>query len=203
MPKLWDSSVEQHRHTVHAAILDGTAALIAEHGLAVNMSQIAQHVGIGRATLYKYFPDVQAIVAAWHERQVTTHLDQLAGITARTADPGERLHTMLVTYVHLSAGSAHAGHAGHTGDTPPGNATRLVMALHRSAHMTSAHQRLHDLITDAIAGAADAGIARNDVPATELATYCLHALAAAAALPSTASRDRLLDVTWTGLLPPP
>ena len=38
------------------------------------MSQIAEQTGIGRATLYKYFPDVEAILLAWHERQVTGHL---------------------------------------------------------------------------------------------------------------------------------
>jgi AcrR family transcriptional regulator len=37
------------------------------------MSQIAAETGIGRATLYKYFPDVEAILVAWHERQVAEH----------------------------------------------------------------------------------------------------------------------------------
>ena len=73
------------------------------------------------------------------------------------------------------------------------------MALHRSQHMTPARQRLHDLVTRVIADAADAGIARSDVPPAELATYCLHALAAAAALPSPAARRRLLEVTQAGL----
>ncbi len=51
------------------AALDATAALVAERGLrSVTMSQIAAQSGIGRATLYKYFPDVEAILLAWHER---------------------------------------------------------------------------------------------------------------------------------------
>jgi AcrR family transcriptional regulator len=42
------------------------------------MSQIAAEAsGIGRATLYKYFPDVESILRAWHERQVGAHLHQL------------------------------------------------------------------------------------------------------------------------------
>jgi AcrR family transcriptional regulator len=45
------------------AILDTTAALVAEGGLlSVTMSRIAEEAGIGRATLYKYFPDVEAIL---------------------------------------------------------------------------------------------------------------------------------------------
>jgi AcrR family transcriptional regulator len=71
MPKLWSETIAAHRHTVRETILDATWALVAEHGLlAVTMSQIAEEAGIGRATLYKYFPDVEAILLAWHERHV-------------------------------------------------------------------------------------------------------------------------------------
>ncbi|HZA80384.1 MAG TPA: helix-turn-helix domain-containing protein, partial [Actinomycetes bacterium] len=78
MPKLWDETIEAHRLQVREAILDTTAALVASHGLrSVTMSEIAERTGIGRATLYKYFPDVEAILLAWHERQITTHLAQL------------------------------------------------------------------------------------------------------------------------------
>jgi AcrR family transcriptional regulator len=67
-----------HRRAVRDATLDTTVALVAEHGLAsVTMSQIAEQTGIGRATLYKYFPDVEAILLAWHQRQVAEHLEQL------------------------------------------------------------------------------------------------------------------------------
>ena len=67
---------------VHDATLDTTAALVREHGLAsVTMSQIAAAAGIGRATLYKYFPDVEAILVAWHDRLITRHLRLLAEAT--------------------------------------------------------------------------------------------------------------------------
>ena len=52
MPKLWSETIDAHRREVRDAILDTTAALVAEHGLrAVTMSQIAGQTGIGRATL--------------------------------------------------------------------------------------------------------------------------------------------------------
>ncbi|HET7480249.1 MAG TPA: helix-turn-helix domain-containing protein, partial [Rubrobacteraceae bacterium] len=76
MPKLWNETIEAHRRAVHDAILDATAVLVAEHGLlSVTMSRIAEETGIGRATLYKYFPDVEAVLLAWHERHVTGHLE--------------------------------------------------------------------------------------------------------------------------------
>ena len=83
MPRLWSQSVEAHRAAVRDATLDATAALVAEHGLpAVTMSRIATETGIGRATLYKYFPDVEAVLRAWHERHVARHLDHLAAVAA-------------------------------------------------------------------------------------------------------------------------
>src|SRR5437667_6777863 len=81
MPKVWNETIEAHRREVRDAILHTTAALVAEHGLrSVTMSQIAEATGIGRATLYKYFSGVEAILVAWHERQVTSHLECLAEV---------------------------------------------------------------------------------------------------------------------------
>src|ERR687891_1001227 len=98
MPKLWNETIETHRREVRDAILDITAALVAEHGLrSVTMSQIAQDTGIGRATLYKYFPDVEAILHAWHERQINGHLGHLAEVR-EAADAGARLEAVLQAY---------------------------------------------------------------------------------------------------------
>src|SRR5206468_1028464 len=81
VPKLWSETIEEHRQAVREATLDTTAALVAEHGLtSVTMSKIAEETGIGRATLYKYFPDVEAILIAWHERQITRHLEYLTEV---------------------------------------------------------------------------------------------------------------------------
>jgi hypothetical protein len=43
---------------------------------------------------------------------------------------------------------------------------------------------------------------RNDVAPDELASYCLHALAAASSLPSKTAVRRLVTVTLAGLRPP-
>src|SRR5947207_15472783 len=96
MPKLWNDTIETHRREVRDATLDTTATLVAKHGLrAVTMSQIAQETGIGRATLYKYFSDVDAILVAWHERLVTAHLEQLAQLATEAGEPARRLEAVL------------------------------------------------------------------------------------------------------------
>jgi len=180
--------VEQHRQAVREATLDATARLVAERGLtAVTMSAIAEQAGIGRATLYKYFPDVEAILLAWHERQVSGHLEQLTRIRDQAA-PDQRLEAVLTAYAQ------QAGHRQH--------GTDLAALLHGGGHVARAHQQLTDLITGLLADGAGAGQVRADVPPGELAGYCLHALSAAGDLPAPAAVRRLVAVTLAGLRPP-
>jgi len=122
MPRLWTQTIEAHRREVHDAVLDATAALVAEHGLlSVTMSQIAEKTGIGRATLYKYFPDVEAILTAWHERQVTAHLAELTAARDRVTGAYERLLAVLEAYaliqqdLHQTYSSELAAHL-HEGE---------------------------------------------------------------------------------------
>src|SRR5215472_17185544 len=137
MPKLWTETIEAHRREVHNAILDTTAALVAEHGLrSVTMSQIAEQVGIGRATLYKYFPDVGAILATWHERQLTGHLAQLTEAAARAEGPYQRLEAVLETYALIQ----HEFREAHRSE--------LAAHLHRAEHVTRAQQHLRELVRD-------------------------------------------------------
>ena len=171
------------------AILDTTATLVANHGLtAVTMSQIAEGAGIGRATLYKYFPDLDAILLAWHERQVTRHLAHLAKVRDQAGTAAERLEAVLDAYAHIS----HQQHHG----------TELTARLHQGEHVARAHQQLSDFIRDLLTEGAETGDLRDDIPPGELASYCLHALTAASDLPSQDAVRRLVVVTLSGLRPP-
>jgi AcrR family transcriptional regulator len=187
MPRLWDETIEAHRRAVRDATLDTTAALVAQHGLAsVTMSQIAEQTGIGRATLYKYFPDVEAILVAWHERLVTGHLAQLASVRDRPGRVGERLEAVLETYALIL-------HEHHRGE--------LAALLHQGAHVARAHQHLSDFICDLLTEGAASGDVRDHVTSEELASYCLHAITAATSLSSKDAVRRLVSVILAGLQP--
>jgi AcrR family transcriptional regulator len=187
VPRLWNETIEEHRRAVRDATLDTTAALVAKQGLrAVTMSQIAEETGIGRATLYKYFSDVDAILAAWHERLVNAHLEQLAQLREQPGDAGTRLEAVLGAYALIQ----HEHHG-----------TELAALLHQGEHVARAQQHLRGLIRDLLVEGAEAGSVRKDVAADELASYCLHALAAATSLPSKAAVQRLVYVTMAGLRP--
>lgn len=187
MPKLWSATIENHRREVRDAILDTTAGLVAQHGRrAVTMSQIAEETGIGRATLYKYFPDVEAILVAWHDRQVAGHLERLTALRNGPGGPAERLEAVLQA-IALMQLKRHD--------------RALGPLRHDDEHAGQAHRHLEGLIRDLLVEGAESGVVRQDVAPEELALYCLRALAAARDLPSEAAARRLATVTLGGLRP--
>lgn len=189
VPRPWDQTIDAHRQEVRDAILQTTSELVTQHGLrALTMSQIAEGAGIGRATLYRYFTDIEAILLAWHHDQITEHLTQLVAVRDG-AKPAERLAAVLETYATLSLRSR--GH--HDAD--------LEAVLHRDHQVDHARDKVRALISELIANDARAGRVRSDTPPDELAAYCLHAVSAAAELTSQAAVRRLLAVTLTGLRP--
>jgi AcrR family transcriptional regulator len=190
MPKLWADTIETHRREVRDTILNTTAALVTEHGLlSVTMSQIAEESSIGRATLYKYYPDVEAILRSWHQRQIRSHLEHLRDVRDQAGDAGERLEAVLEAYALIS----HGSRAHHD--------TELAVFLHGDEQVARAQQHVHEMIRGMLTEAAKAGVVRDDVTADELASYCVHALAGASRLRSKAAVRRLVTVTLAGLRP--
>ncbi|GGZ73040.1 hypothetical protein GCM10010308_51390 [Streptomyces vinaceusdrappus] len=189
VPKLWNQTIEEHRRAVRDTVLETTAQLVAEQGLrAVTMSRIAEQSGIGRATLYKYFPDVESIIAAWHESQIRAHLDELAALRDRPGTPGERLESVLERYAFIQ--QQRHGHGGE-----------LSALLHRGDHVAHAEQHLRRFLQSLLAEAAEADHVRDDIAPDELTGYCLHALAGAGSLSSKAAVKRLVAITLSGLRP--
>ena len=191
MPKLWNETIEAHRHAVRDAVLETTWTLVTKHGLtSVTMSQIAEATGIGRATLYKYFPNVEAILVAWHEHHVAAHLEHLEEVSQQSGDASMRFEAVLEAYALI----CH--------ERQPHHGSELAALLHRGEPIDRAHQQLNVLIRDVLTKAAEAGNVRDDVRPDELASYCLHALAAASSLSSKAAVRRLVSVTLAGLRRP-
>jgi AcrR family transcriptional regulator len=191
MPKLWAETVETHRQEVREAIQDATVALVSEQGLrAVTMSQIAEETGIGRATLYKYFPDVEAILQTWHERQIGGHLEHLIQVRDSAHTPFQRLRVVLESYAAIVHGSrTHKD-------------SELAALLHRDGHVHAAERHLRKMVKELLATAAESGEVRSDVPPLELATFCIHALNAASSIPHQTAVNRLVQVIVDGLAPP-
>lgn len=187
VPKLWNQTIDAHRVQVRDAILDAAAALAFEQGLrGVTMSQVAERAGIGRATLYKYFPDVETILRTWHARRIDAHLGELVKVRDGQGSATGRLDAVLAAYAHI----AH-----QTGS----HDRELVTFLHPDEQIVNARNQLRELIRQLIEEGAATGELRTDVPPEELAAYCLHALSAAADATSEAAVQRLVAVTASGL----
>ncbi|APX03557.1 hypothetical protein [Arthrobacter sp. QXT-31] len=108
-----------------------------------------------------YFPDVDAILSARHERQVQAHLEQLAQVRHSADSPERQLEAVLQTYAMISY-SRHAG----------AEAARL----HQSQHVSQAQKHLNEFLTELLRDGAEEGVFGDDVAPDELAGYCLHAL---------------------------
>jgi hypothetical protein len=104
----------------------------------------------------------------------------------QAGDPAQRLPAVLHAYAFIQ--HQHHGH-------------ELAPLLHRGDHMPHARRRLRDFLAGLLTDAARDGQVRHDVPAGELADYCLHALTAAGALRTKAAVERLVTLTLTGLRP--
>jgi AcrR family transcriptional regulator len=192
VPKLWNATIEAHRRDVRDAILAATATLVSENGLlSVGMSHIAEETGIGRATLYKYYPDVESILADWHHRQITHHMHHLSGVRDRAGDPFDRLAAVLEAYALIT----HESRRHHDPE--------LVAVLHGHEQLAAAERKLRTMFRGLVAECAKNGDVRTDAPADELASYCLHALAGAGTARSKAAVHRLVSIVLDGLRRPP
>jgi AcrR family transcriptional regulator len=181
------TTIETPRRGERYMILSSTARLVARRGMkSVTMSQIAEITGVGRTVLHSYFTDVDSILAAWHKEQLAAHLEQLADVRKRASSPGECLKAVLDTYAQIVYADALDG-------------TDLASVLHRRLHGARARERLVSFFEDVIHEAASPGGIRTDIAPEELAAYCLHALGAAAQLPSKADAQRLAVVVLAGL----
>jgi AcrR family transcriptional regulator len=184
MPRIWADTIDTHRQQVHDAILDATAALIAEHGpLSVAMSAIAERAGIGRATLYKYFPDVESILVAWHARDFAHHLERLQSLSADETASRERVAELILEFRahHRHGRSDIVGVLAHT------------VAGAEQVLDDTAWAQVVEAITRLLAGLARRNSVRGDYAPDLLARWLLHTVHAPAELDDQAVAQLIVD----------
>ncbi len=183
MPKIWSDTVEQHRSDVRQAILHTTAKLVAERGeRSVTMSEIAAQVGIGRATLYKYFNDIDSILDAWHEHMIATHLADLAATAGSHDNAGERLRAVVAK--HVSMIQEHHSPSGAI----------MTVEAHRTESVADGLDQLVEFFAQHVKAAQAEGALHTATPAIEYARFLLHALDAAASTNTKAATKRLINL---------
>lgn len=195
MPKLWATTIETHRQEVRTAVVEAAGRLVEERGpTGVTMSAIAELAGIGRATLYKYFPDVDAILAAWHDDHVAAQVERLSTVAAEPGTPTDRLRRVLTAYAESRRRPGRPDHA---------DAVDLVASLQARTDVHDASDKLRRLVAGLVEAAAEAGDLRDDVPPGELAGFALAALSGTrhGHGDGAAAAARLVSLTFDALAP--
>ncbi|EHB44949.1 regulatory protein TetR [Mycolicibacterium rhodesiae JS60] len=70
-----------------ARILDAVDELVAQHGAALRLADVARRLGITRQTVYRYFPNADALLIASSMRTVDGFIDQVVEHVSGVSDP--------------------------------------------------------------------------------------------------------------------
>ncbi|TWJ22968.1 TetR/AcrR family transcriptional regulator [Micromonospora endolithica] len=108
MAEDWRDTLETHKARYRERIIDAAIELVAEEGVAkASMAALAQRAGIGRATVYKYFPDVEHALLAHVEREVDDCHAALRAVHVREEDPVARLRGCIEALLAYFASQRH------------------------------------------------------------------------------------------------
>ena len=70
-----------------ARILDAVDEVVAEHGPAIRLADVARKLGVTRQTVYRYFPNADALLIASSMRAVDGFIDQVVEHVRGLKDP--------------------------------------------------------------------------------------------------------------------
>ncbi|WP_445170227.1 TetR/AcrR family transcriptional regulator [Mycolicibacterium sp. Dal123E01] len=83
----WAGSTPATDDEAIARILDAVDEVVAEHGSAIRLSDVARTLGITRQTVYRYFPNADALLIASSMRAVDGFIDQVVDHVSGLNDP--------------------------------------------------------------------------------------------------------------------
>jgi len=142
----WSEVLGDHRAHQRERILAVALELLGERGMAsLTMSAIAAHAGISRATLYHYFHDVDAVLAAWVGQEIERSVSAMLVDARAIPDPLGRLAHLVEAQAHTFASQSHRLSAEHFDSEAGSPAVRREV----EAQMAPLRQLLADTITEA------------------------------------------------------
>lgn len=83
----WAGSTPASDEEAIARILDSVDEVVAEHGPAIRLADVARKLGVTRQTVYRYFPNADALLIASAMRAVDGFIDQVAEHVRGLNDP--------------------------------------------------------------------------------------------------------------------
>jgi AcrR family transcriptional regulator len=135
-------------------ILRAAAEVFTEHGLAATLDDVARAAGVGVGTVYRRFPDKEALAEALFTERIDG-LVAFAGQALEDPDPWSGLSTFL-----SRAGGMLAGDRGLR--------QILMFAAHGSDRVGQARARMLPVVTAMVERAQRAGAVRADLDPTDI-----------------------------------
>jgi AcrR family transcriptional regulator len=83
----WAGSTPSSDEEAISRILSAVDEEIAEHGAAIRLADVARRLGVTRQTVYRYFPNTDALLIASAMRAVNGFIDQVADHVSGLNDP--------------------------------------------------------------------------------------------------------------------
>ncbi|MGH2985273.1 MAG: TetR family transcriptional regulator [Solirubrobacterales bacterium] len=137
-----------------ARVLEAAARLLAESdGRELTMEQVAAAAGVGKATVYRRYPDVPSIALALldeHERELQDELLRGAPPLGPGAPPGERLAAFYRAMVELLERHGHLALAAETGERRYATGAYSAWSLHVASLLAEAGLDEHPALADTL-----------------------------------------------------
>lgn len=164
----WEQARLEHRTRQSDAISGAALSLLIDRGAsALTMAAIATEAGVSRQTLYRYYPDVDAVLVGVAEL-IASHDDDLQAHVLAQPDPAAQLDAL----VHTVAGSS-----GHDGPDPA--ALRATLPPTARNVLTRHEDNVTRLLVDVLRDGMDRGVFSADLEPAADAPLILGLAAAA------------------------
>ena len=125
----------------------------ARDGRGVTMERVAAAAGVGKATLYRRYPDVPSIALALldeHERELQEQILRGPGPLGPGAPPAERLAAFYAAMVELLEQHGHLALAAESGERRFATGAYGAWALHVGGLLSDAGLGRHPALVDAL-----------------------------------------------------
>ena len=139
------------RERVATAIVEAAAGVLAERGDQASMSEVAAAAGVARATVYRYFPNREALLEALGRLALEDAGDRLAGARLGEVPVGEGLERAVRAFVTV------------------GDSFVVLARDHARPEGGDFDERVRAPVRDLLARGQRLGEIRDDVPAAWLA----------------------------------
>ncbi len=109
MPRITGATIAEHVAAQEAAVVAAAKRLFAERGVAaVSLGDIAAEVGLGRTSLYRYFPTKAHILQRWFDLEMLPLVERSQEVVEAPGTPAQRLTAWIDVQLDFLTDASHA-----------------------------------------------------------------------------------------------